>query len=461
MLSKGWPASLLVDRLSTNLLVDMRVNFLASVVIVGAQWGDEGKGKIVDFLAEKAKLVVRYNGGNNAGHTVVVGGKKYKLHLMPSGSVRGERVLIGNGVVIDPKVLLEEISMLESGGKKINLLISERAHVILPFHAQLDGMQEEVKKKKGTAAGTTRRGIGPCYMDKVGRFGIRMCELAREDIFKEKITMLYARAEKQLQEYGLKPEKKLEQVISEYREYAKKLEQYVGDASEEVNNAVDDGKNVLFEGAQGMMLDVDHGLYPFGTSSNVISGGACTGAGVPPTKIDCVIGVAKAYLSRVGEGPVPTDLRESEEAKAIREKGGEYGTTTGRPRRCGWFDAVTIRYAARINGFSGLAITKLDVLAAVKKIKLCTAYELNGQIINRQPALASEYEKCIPIYEEFDSWEDLNEKEWSEMAKKGYNALPKEMKKYLERINELTKVPIDIISIGAEREATIQLKKIF
>ncbi|MBI5159749.1 adenylosuccinate synthase [Candidatus Micrarchaeota archaeon] len=434
---------------------------MASVIVIGAQWGDEGKGKIVDFLAEKAQLVVRFNGGNNAGHTVVVAGKKYKLHLMPSGSVRGEKVVIGNGTVIDPKVLLEEIAALETGGKQVKLLVSERAHVIFPFHAQLDGLQEEVKEKKGTAAGTTKRGIGPCYMDKAGRFGVRMCELVNEQLFKEKISDLYARAEKQLQAYGKKPEKTLEQITTEYTEYARKLKKYVGDASEEVNDAIDEGKNVLFEGAQGAMLDIDHGLYPHGTSSNTIAGGACTGAGVPPTKISQVIGVAKAYTSRVGAGPVPTDLGESDTAKAIREKGGEYGTTTGRPRRCGWFDAVTVRHIARINGLTGLAITKLDVLSAVKKIKICTAYELDGQATNKQPALASDYAKCKPIYEEFDSWQDASEKEWGEIAKKGYNALPKEMRAYVERISQLTKIPISIVSIGAERDATIQLKRIF
>ncbi len=455
---------------------------LTSVVIIGAQWGDEGKGKVVDYLAEKASLVVRYNGGNNAGHTVVVAGKKYKLHLMPSGSVRGERVVIGNGVVVDPKCLLEEMATLESGGKRINLVISDRAHVIFPFHAQLDGLQEEVKAKKGVAAGTTKRGIGPCYMDKAGRFGIRMCELVDEKIFEEKISDLYARAEKQLNSYGQKPQKTLKQVVEEYSEYARKLKKYVGDASIEANDAIDGGKNVLFEGAQAHMLDIDHGVYPYGTSSNTISGGACTGAGVPPTKIDAIIGVAKAYNTRVGGGPVPTDFNDIDEngtliqitdsttkeerenyeiARKIREKGGEYGTTTGRPRRCGWFDAVTVAYASRINGLTGLAITKLDVLSAVKKIKLCTSYKLNGEIIKYQPALASDYAKCKPIYEEFDSWQDLSEREWSEMAKKGYNALPKEMRVYIERISELTKVPIGIVSIGAEREATIQLKKIF
>ncbi|MFH1285514.1 MAG: adenylosuccinate synthase [Candidatus Micrarchaeota archaeon] len=460
---------------------------MSGAIIVGAQWGDEGKGKIVDYYAEKADLVVRYSGGNNAGHTVVVAGKTYKFHLMPSGVVRGKRVVIGNGVVVDPEVLLEEIAKLRAEGFEPDLLISERAHIILPVHKQLDGGAQEKAKGKWKA-GTTKRGVGPCYMDKVGRFGVRVAELMNPKSFAEKLDVLLPIQQKILKSvYGEELETSREETIRKYSDYAQQLKKYVGDASNEINNALRAKKKVLFEGAQGTMLDIDHGLYPYGTSSNTSAGGALTGAGVGPSAINEVIAVAKAYVSRVGEGPVPTELGTYEQAKGenkdepissedvsraekgdeyflgkyMRKKGFEYGTTTGRPRRCGWFDAVTVRYAVAVNGLTGLAITKLDTLGGLKKVRICVAYELNGKKIETQPADVESYAKCKPVYEDLDGWEELSEKEWEALARKGYDALPAQMRAYVERISKLCSVPIYLVSIGRGRESTIVLKDVF
>ena len=430
---------------------------MPAAVIVGAQWGDEGKGKVVDFYADRADLVVRFNGGNNAGHTVVVGDKTFKLHLLPSGSVRGEKVIIGNGTVIDPKALFEELEMFEKEGIKPNLLISSRAHIIMPYHIALDGAEESLKGK--WAAGTTKKGIGPAYMDKVGRFGIRVCDLVHKETFEAKLDFILKLKKIQMEQYGLDTSI-LEGIKPTYLEYAKRLAPYVSDSSLEINNALDEGKNVMFEGAQGILLDIDHGVYPFGTSSNVVAGSACTGAGVGPTKITEVIGVVKAYLSRVGDGPVPTELKDDTGAR-IRETGHEYGTTTGRPRRCGWIDAVALKYANNVSGFTGIAITKLDVLGGFEKVKICTAYELDGQKITTHPALVADYERCIPVYEEMEGWPSFSEDEWIGLAGKGYDALPAQMKKYISRISQLCGAPVSLVSIGAKREATIVLKKPF
>lgn len=430
---------------------------MVGVVVVGAQWGDEGKGKIVDYLAERADVVVRYGGGNNAGHTVVVKGKEFKFHLMPSGAVRGKKVVIANGVVVDPKVLLEEMEKLEKAGSEPELLLSDRAHLIMPYHIQLDGAEEVLKGKY--KAGTTKRGIGPCYSDKAARFGIRVSDLMDEEVFKEKMGFVLKLKEKQLANFGLKLEDP-QKFLSEYRAYADKLHKFVGDSMLEVNKALENGDSVLFEGAQGTMLDIDHGLFPYGTSSNTTAGGACTGSGVGPKHISDVVGVAKAYTSRVGEGPVPTELTDEIGGK-LREKGHEYGTTTGRPRRVGWYDAVVVKYAVRVNGLTGLAITKLDTLAGFEKIRVCTSYEVGGKKVESIPASAKEYARCKPVYEELAGWQDCSEEEWAKLAKKGFSALPENMQKYVKKLEELAGVPAYIVSIGRGREATICLKDPF
>ncbi|MBI4399206.1 adenylosuccinate synthase [Candidatus Micrarchaeota archaeon] len=432
---------------------------MTSVVIVGGQWGDEGKGKIVDYYASKADTVIRYSGGNNAGHTVVTGKRIFKFHLMPSGAVAGKRVLIGNGVVIDPEVLLGEIEMLQSMGLNPDLGISERAHIILPLHKLSDSAEEKIKGK--WKAGTTKRGIGPCYSDKAARFGIRVIDLLNEEVLKEKLDMLFVLKERQITKVFNEPfEITKEEIFKKYTEHAEKLKKYVTDVSVEANSTIDKHKHVLFEGAQGTMLDLDHGLYPFGTSSNVTSGAACTGTGVSPKKIDEIVGVVKAYTSRVGEGPVPTELLD-ETGEQIRKKGMEFGTTTGRPRRVGWLDMVTVNYACRVNGLTGLAITKLDILGGLNKIKICTAYNYKGKMITEQPADVNVYAHCKPIYEEVPGWKDMSIEEWIALAKKGYDALPKEIKSYTARISEISKTPVYLISVGQDRDATINLKDLF
>ncbi|NYZ76320.1 adenylosuccinate synthase [Candidatus Micrarchaeota archaeon] len=431
---------------------------MACMVIVGTQWGDEGKGKVVDYYAGKADVVVRFSGGNNAGHTVVVKGKKYAFHLMPSGALRGTQLIIGNGVVVDPKVLLEEMEMLKKEGITPKLLISERAHVIFPYHRALDEAEEQFKGKR--KAGTTKRGIGPCYEDKAGRFGLRMCDLINREMLKEKIDHLFPLKEKQIQMYGGRFDFSKEQLLQEYNAYGEKLKEYVCDANLEMNNAINSGKKVLFEGTQGTMLDVDHGMYPVGTSCNVTAGAACTGAGVSPTKINEVVGLMKAYVSRVGEGPLPTELKD-ETGEYIRKKGAEFGTTTGRPRRVGWLDIPALRYACRINGISGLAITKLDVLAGLEKVNICTSYSLDKKTTGEVPPSCELMEQCKPIYKEMKGWQEFEAGKAEEVAKKGYDALPKELKDYVAEVSKLSGAPAYLISIGPGREETIILKDIF
>lgn len=396
------------------------------VAIVGCQWGDEGKGKIVDMLSEKADVIARAQGGNNAGHTVVVGEKQTILHLIPSGILhKGKLCIIGDGLVVDPKVLVkEEIEMLENEGIKINeknLVVSGKAHVILPKHIEEDKTLEEAKGNK--KIGTTCRGIGPAYQDKAGRTGLRMAD------FVDKPPAVYA-------------------------DFAKRLKPLVKDTSVIVNNSIDKDKNILFEGAQGTMLDIDHGTYPYVTSSNSTIGGICTGLGIGATKIDFVVGILKAYTTRVGSGPFPTQADSADE-KVLRKRGGEFGATTGRPRRCGWFDAVIAGYAARINALDAFAITKLDVLDELPKIKICIAYKINGKRITELPSQLEVLEKCKPVYEEMDGWQqDIS-------SIKKYSELPINAKKYIERIKELTKTDIAIISVGPKRDQTIVLKNVF
>lgn len=421
---------------------------MSTLVLIGVQWGDEGKGKITDFLAEKADLVVRYQGGNNAGHTVVVGGQEFKLHLVPSGILYPDKLcLIGNGVVIDPAVLVQELDNLVARGIRTDKLrISPRAHVILPYHRRLDQCEEE--KKGERRIGTTCRGIGPAYTDKTARVGIRMGELVDEEEFQSHLKRNLEDKNRLFREVyhtaGFEPA----EILNTYRSYAQRLKPFMADVSVIVNEAIEQGKKILFEGAQGTLLDLDHGTYPYVTSSHPVAAGACLGAGIGPTRIDRVMGVAKAYVTRVGEGPFPTELKDSL-GDHMRARGGEFGTTTGRPRRCGWFDAVVARYAVRINGLDYLAITKLDVLTGLEKIRLCTAYRYKGEILTDFPATLKVLAACEPVYEELPGWlEDISHL-------RRYEDLPVNARRYLERITELAGVPVAIIGVGPGREQTI------
>lgn len=421
---------------------------LANVIVIGAQWGDEGKGKITDLLSKSADMVVRSQGGVNAGHTVVVQGQTFKLHLIPSGILYPDtECIIGSGTVIDPEELLQEIDQLKQLNISTdNLFISQTAHVTMPYHRLLDKASEERRGKY--KLGTTGRGIGPTYADKSERIGIRVLDLINDDGNYDKIewTIKYKNAilEKLYDLPPLDPKK----VISEYLGYAKILRPYVIDSSLRISEAVKKKKNILFEGAQGTLLDLDHGTYPYVTSSNPIAGGACVGAGVGPTIIDRVIGVAKAYSTRVGEGPFPTEL-EDDIGVLLGDRGAEFGTTTGRRRRCGWFDAVIGRYAVRINGLDCLAITKLDVLDELKEIKVCVAYKLDGKICKHFPSNANQFAHCKPIYETVPGWQQ------STTHCRSLDELPKQALDYLKFLAELMEAPIAIVSLGASRDQTI------
>jgi len=428
---------------------------MSTVVLVGAQWGDEGKGKVTDFLARQAEMVVRYQGGNNAGHTVVADGQTYKLHLIPSGILYADKqCLIGNGVVIDPGVLLEELDTLEGQGvNTANLRISPRAHVIFPYHLSIDIAEEESKGNR--KIGTTSRGIGPAYTDKASRVGMRIIELIDQDELAENLSSTLEAKNKVLSRlYGVEKSFDYQQMLEQYTGYANRLKKYVADISVLVNEAIERGAKILFEGAQGTLLDIDHGTYPYVTSSHPIAGAACLGAGVGPTKINTVVGVAKAYITRVGEGPFPTELLD-ELGELIRERGFEFGTTTGRPRRCGWYDAVIARYAARVNGLTYLAITKLDVLSGLETLKICTGYRYKGEIINEFPASLKYLAQCEPVYQEFPGWqEDIS-------AVTDYSELPQAAKDYVKHLEEFSGVPVAMVSIGAGREQTLVIKEIF
>lgn len=434
-----------------------------TVVIVGGQWGDEGKGKVTDYYAHNTDYVVRFQGGNNAGHTIVHQGKTHKLHLLPSGVLhQRNKIVIGNGVVIDPKVLLLELSQLKKIGIKPRLLISERAHLIFPFHVCLDAAGEKRQIKSQLAALSTNRGIWPAYADKAARVGIRMVDLINPKIFKRKFDLAFALGQEKINSlYGLKIKLNKQQIFKEYQRYADLLRKYVVDISWQLNQALKRGKKILLEGAQGAMLDVDHGLYPYTTSSNTTAGAACTGTGLSPQKIDKVVGVVKAYLSRVGGGYLPTELKDKL-GDALREKGGEYGTTTGRARRIGWLDLVQLRLAVRINGLDALAITKIDVLNGLPQVKVCVAYQAGKKILHEMPADLSVYERCRPVYKVFKGWPALDTNNNQQETKKkqitrykNYKQLPMNMRKYLEFIEKELGVPIEMVSLGAERGATI------
>ncbi|MGI6685543.1 MAG: adenylosuccinate synthase [Bacillota bacterium] len=427
---------------------------MSAVVLIGAQWGDEGKGKITDYLAEKADMVVRYQGGSNAGHTVVVGNEEYKLHLIPSGILYPNTLcVIGNSVVVDIVTMFKEIDELtERGISTAGLRISERAHVIMPYHRKLDELQEE--GKGANKIGTTKRGIGPAYVDKASRIGIRMVDLLDREVFEKKL-------EANLQEknliftkvYGVEGFSK-EEIIAQFEPYIERIRPYITDTSVVINESIDRGDNVLFEGAQGTLLDLDHGTYPFVTSSHPIAGGACIGAGIGPTKIGKVYGVVKAYTTRVGEGPFPTELTDAVGEK-IRKEGFEFGTTTGRPRRCGWFDAVIVRYSVRMSGLTGIALTKLDVLDKLEEIKICHGYEYQGKILKEFPASLKTLGECKPIYEVMEGW-----KEDTTQAKT-FEELPENAKKYVKRIEELAGVKVSIVAVGPKRDQTIIREELY
>lgn len=419
-------------------------------MIVGAQWGDEGKGKVTDYYGPQTDFVVRFQGGNNAGHTIVHDGKTYKLHLLPSGVLHAHnQVVLANGVVIDPRVLLEELARLEEAGIRIQLRISDRAHVIFPFQVLMDSASESAGTANKFSALSTQRGIWPTYSDKAARVGIRMADLINPEVFEEKFDLLFELQQKKLRLiYGTDAELDRDKILADYRRFADHLRPMVCNVSLLLHEALESGKKVLFEGAQGAMLDVDHGLYPYTTSSNTTSGSVCTGAGVPPQKIDRVVAVVKAYLSRVGGGYLPTELKDSL-GDEIRETGGEYGTTTGRARRIGWLDLVQLKMACRINGFTSLAITKIDVLDKLKEIKVCTAYRYKGELLQDMPADLSEYNACEPVYETFPGWESPS----SHIRR--YEDLPLNMRRYIGYIEAALKVPVELVSVGPDRMETI------
>ena len=433
---------------------------MAVAVVVGTQWGDEGKGKIVDYYSSRADMVIRFCGGANAGHTIVLNGKKFKFHHLPSGVLYKQTInILGNGMVIDPKKLIEEIDQLTPLGFHPQIIISPRAHVVLPYHFVLDGAEEE--KKGALAAGTTRRGIGPCYSDKAARFGIRFSEFIQPQLFKEKLRTMHQLKMRIIEGvYGLHFTKTENDIYLEYLAYARRLAPYVKDTTELIHGAIAKKKKILLEGAQGTMLDIDHGMYPFGTSSNTTAGGASTGSGIGPTLINEVVGVVKVYTSRVGTGPVPTELLDSV-GNSIRDKGGEYGTTTGRPRRIGWLALMTLRYATQVNGLTGLAFTRVDTLSGLDKLKVCTHYSCAGKKIAATPSSPAQLSACTPVYKSFPGWKDIGEAGWKETAKKGYKSLPKQARAYLEYVSKAVGVPIYLVSVGPGREDTIVLKDVF
>ena len=422
---------------------------MPNVVIIGTQWGDEGKGKVVDLLAEHADIVVRFQGGNNAGHTMVVQGKQFISHLVPSGILQNKTCYLGNGMVIDPGVLLEELDYLSDHGIPVGpeqIRISEKAHVIMPYHKSLDHAREI--KKGDDKIGTTGRGIGPCYEDKASRQGIRFIELTNAKIFAERVKENLLEKNFTLEQYLSAESLNADEIIDTYAAYAARLAPYVGNISVELHQALKTGKQILFEGAQGTHLDIDHGTYPFVTSSNTLSGNACCGAGIGPREIHHVIGIVKAYTTRVGHGPFPSELFD-DIGDAIQEKGAEFGATTGRRRRCGWLDTVILNNAVRLNGLTGLAVTKLDVFGGLDSLKICTAYEYQGKTLDYFPGDLQMLAACKPVYETLPGWsEDIS-------GIRNYNDLPENTKKYLRRIEKLTETPIQIISIGPARDETI------
>lgn len=429
---------------------------MANVVVVGAQWGDEGKGKVVDIYTEFADDIVRYQGGNNAGHTLVVGDEKVVLHLIPSGVLHeGKRCIIGNGVVLDPEVFIKEITKLKASGRLADdsaLLLSESLHIIMPYHKAIDIAREA--KSGDRKIGTTGRGIGPCYEDKIGRRGIRLMDLLDQAVFARKLKEFLVEKNFLLEKYlGEKP-CDFDAIFNEYSGYADILRTYVADTSLVLARDLETGKKVLFEGAQGTLLDVDHGTYPFVTSSSTCAGGAATGSGVSPRQIHEIIGISKAYVTRVGSGPFPTELLD-DTGEELRRIGSEFGATTGRPRRCGWFDAMVIRYAVRVNGLTGIALTKLDVLSEFDTIKVCTGYTLDGVALESLPARLESFEACQPVYEELPGWKcDIT-------GARSFEELPDNARAYVRRLEQLAGCQIVMVSVGPRRDQTISIRNPF
>jgi len=428
---------------------------MPSIIVVGAQWGDEGKGKIIDLLTSEAQHIVRAQGGNNAGHTIIVDQQEYKLHLTPSGILHPKtQCYIGVGVVLDPKVLLSELQELKERGIQIQgrLWISPGAHVIFPFHQKLDQLMEE--RKGDLSIGTTGRGIGPCYADKANRIGIRVGELIRPEIFSKKLKTAMELKNQELTKLYDEEPMDFQSILEEYTAYADQLRPLVTDVESSIEEAILAGKNVLFEGAQGTLLDIDSGTYPFVTSSNTVAAGICVGAGIGPSLIDHVVGVIKSYTTRVGNGPLPTEVEKGYEF-LDHQKAREFGTTTNRKRRIGWFDAVLARTAVRLNGFHSLAVTKLDILDSLEEIKICIGYEIEGKPYQHLPSLVEDLEQVTPIYEELKGWNQST----SDVT--DYEELPREAKHYLSRISALCNVPISMVSLGPERGRTLILKQLF
>jgi adenylosuccinate synthase len=421
-----------------------------TVVAVGAQWGDEGKGKIVDWLAPRADLVVRFHGGNNAGHTLVVDGEKTVLHVVPAGVLHPRTLnLIGPGVVVDPEVLLHELDALTARGvlrDPSRVRVSGRAHVILPWHTALDRAREEAAR--GDAIGTTGRGIGPTYEDKVARRGVRIADLLDPDGLRDALARLVTFKNFELAKYDRQPEIDLGELYEKAREWGRRLAPYVDHTGRILDHALRDGKSVLFEGAQGTFLDIDHGTYPYVTSSNCVAGAACAGAGVGPTRISRVLGITKAYTTRVGGGPFPTE-ETGAVGEALREAGGEFGATTGRPRRCGWLDVVMLREAVTVNGITGLAMNKLDVLAGLAEVPICTAYLIDGNLLHEFPMTLGELSRAEPVYEAMPGWSGAL------CEARQFDALPDAARRYVDRVEALVAVPVDLVSIGPGRDETI------
>lgn len=430
-------------------------NPMSTVVIAGAQWGDEGKGKLVDVLTEDAQVVARYQGGHNAGHTVVINNEKFVLHVVPSGILhKGKLAVIGNGTVVNPGALLEEIDGLRSQGVEVgdNLLLSKGAHLIMPYHIALEC---ECEKSMGSRKiGTTGRGIGPAYVDKMARTGLKVADLQFPEVFREKLQSNVERVNRLLRDIHGAEGFSAEEIYADYMRYGEELAGHISDTDIVVNDAIDRGENVLFEGAQGTLLDVDHGTYPYVTSSSASAGGVCTGIGVGPTKIDRVLGVVKAYTTRVGSGPFPTEIRDSL-GKHIQQRGGEYGATTGRPRRCGWLDFVALRHSVRINGLTGIAITKLDILDGLGEIKICTYYKCGSETLAEFPKEAALVEKCEPVYETLIGWKE------STSGITSLEGLPDAARRYMRKIEEILGVEIQLISTGQRRHELIVLREQF
>ncbi|TFG14450.1 adenylosuccinate synthase [Candidatus Thorarchaeota archaeon] len=423
-----------------------------NLVVVGLQWGDEGKGKLVDVLSQYFDIVVRFQGGSNAGHTVKTGDETFKLRILPTGAVRGKTVVIGNGVVIDPKVLAEETHILRQRGKDFELRISDRAHIITPYQIALDRLRE--KQKGNQKVGTTKRGIGPTYSDKHARLGVRVCDFYQNTRNRQWELMESKSIDRLKYLHNEEPTPEMMSAFSDYKVLMEGMSEYVCSCSEYLLDAIEDGKRILFEGAQGALLDIDHGTYPFVTSSNCISSAAATGSGVPPSKIRDVLGVTKTYTTRVGTGPFPTELQD-DIGRKLQKRGNEYGTVTGRPRRCGWLDLVALRYTVRLNGAQYIAVTKADVLSGIEELDVCVAYEIDGSETYTLPSCNDSYDRLSPVYKTLRGWPEPKGGDWSEMIDDGYENLPGELRQYLEQAASYCGTEVGIVSLGPDRDDTI------